>query len=229
MAKRLMEIDALRGLAVGLMVLYHLAFDGWFMEVWNLNMGQWWIEAGGMFVRFTFLILVGVSVVLSSRDFKGQLKRGALVFAGGMLMTLGSFIFVRDYTIWFGILHMIGVSIPIVYLFKGRPWLASFMALLIVALFIMINGAMLDTPWLVWLGFPYLGFASLDYFPLIPWLALPLFGISIGHWVYGKRKPTPLKLLAEVPGLTWMGQRAFAIYLIHQPVIISVLWLYKLI
>ncbi|MFT7183755.1 MAG: putative membrane protein [Oceanicoccus sp.] len=224
--KRLSEIDALRGLAVALMVLYHFAFDGTFMGVWDFNMYSWWVELGGTFVRFTFLGLVGVSVVLSSRNFTGQLKRGAMVFGFGALITLATLIVIPEYAVWFGILHLIGVSIPLVRLFKGHPWIAAATAIWVVRMGEILSGTFAATPWLLWLGIPPAGFASVDYFPIFPWLAVPLIGLSLGHWVYGERKSTPLKILTEVPGLTWMGRYALAIYVIHQPVIIAGFWVY---
>lgn len=227
MVKRLLEIDAFRGLAVALMVLYHFAFDGWFMGVWPFDMQQWWVILGGMFVRFTFLALVGVSVVLSSRDFNGQLKRGAIVFGFGALITLATLIFIPDYAVWFGILHLIGLSIPLVRLLKGHPWVAAAVALWIAGMGEVIAGTFAPVPWLLWLGIPPAGFSSVDYFPVFPWLALPFMGLAIGHWVYEKRKPTPLKVLAEVPGLTWLGKHALIIYLVHQPVLIAGFWVYS--
>jgi uncharacterized membrane protein len=228
-AKRLSEIDALRGLAVALMVLYHFAFDGWFMNVWGFNMHQWWVDLGGVFVRFTFLGLVGVSVVLSSRNFEGQLKRGAAVFGFAALITLATLIFIPEHAVWFGILHLIGVSIPLVRLAKGRPWIAVAVAAWIAGMGEVISGTFASSPYLLWLGIPPAGFLSVDYFPVFPWLAVPFAGLAIGHWVYDKRKPTPLKVLDKVPGLSWMGRHALAIYLIHQPVIIGGFYLYTLI
>ncbi len=226
MSKRLVEIDALRGLAVFLMAVYHFAFDGWFMGLWDLDLNNWPMYTLGMFVRFVFLGLVGVSIVLSSRDFGAQVKRGAYIFALGMILTIGTAIITPGYTIWFGILHMIGVSIPIVSLFKGRPRLALFTALFIWLSKFFIQGKTINSSALLWLGIKYPGFASLDYFPLIPWLTVPLVGIAVGHYLYGKRQATKLKVLAKIPGLTWLGRHALLVYMIHQPAILSFLYLW---
>jgi len=227
MRKRLSEIDALRGLAVALMVVYHFLFDGMFMGLWELNLNHWILEFLGLFVRTSFLGLVGVSVVLSSRDFWGQFKRGAVIIGMGAVITLATLVVVPDMAIWFGILHFIGFSIPIARLFKGRPWLAAATAIFMAGLSVVIGGAMIDSSWLLWMGIPPVGFVSLDYFPLIPWLALPLAGVTVGHWIYGKKQATRMELLAKVPGLTWAGKRALAIYMIHQPVILAGLWVYS--
>lgn len=227
MRKRLTEIDALRGLAVALMVVYHFLFDGSFMGLWEMNFHHWFIELIGLFVRTSFLGLVGVSVVLSSRNFWGQFKRGAMIFTMGMLVTAATLIVVPEMAIWFGILHFIGFSIPLLRLFKGKPWIAAATALCIAGLYGVIQGTLIDSPWLLWLGIPPVDFMSLDYFPLIPWLSLPLAGVAVGHWIYGKKQATRMELLAKIPGLTWMGKRALAIYMIHQPVILAGLWVYS--
>ena len=66
------------------------------------------------------------------------------------------------------------------------------------------------------LGFPYPGFRSSDYFPLLPWFFLYLCGYFLGGIVAAHpRWQRPLT--RNVPALGAVGRKALPIYLIHQP------------
>lgn len=81
MRGRLIEIDALRGLAIALMLGYHFLFDLVWLDFVDMDLrsGLWSVLART--VLSVFLLLVGVSVALSRRGFKGQLARGAKILA----------------------------------------------------------------------------------------------------------------------------------------------------
>src|SRR5262245_9611050 len=117
--RRLWEIDALRGVAIIMMVIYHLMWDLYFFAVLPniaLQVGFW-----KYFQRTTatlFLTLVGVSLVVSNMrerqanpgqriPFRKFLERGARIFGWGMVISL----VVRIAGIGkidFGVLHLIG-------------------------------------------------------------------------------------------------------------------------
>ena len=210
--KRLHEIDALRGIAIVAMLLFHFLFDLDFLGVLQLDLfeGAWLVFA--RITQFLFLGLVGASVAFSSRGFQGQLKRGAIIFSLGMLVTLVTWIFSPENFVKFGVLHFIGVAVPLVLLFKGKPLLA-----LIAAFFAFLWGEWLltlsvSTPWLFAFGLKAPGFNSLDYFPIFPWLAVPLVGLVIGEW-YKKNQPQVLRPLGQISPLTWLGKHSLWIYL----------------
>src|SRR3989344_4664048 len=124
--KRYPELDALRGIAVWMMVLYHLLFDlayfyGWQIPIYD---GGWRIFARA--AAILFLLLVGICFVISweraSRlavlaprhdtfwnTYKKYLRRGLFIFAGGMVISLVTKIFAGDMYVRFGVLHLIGV------------------------------------------------------------------------------------------------------------------------
>ncbi|MEK9159622.1 MAG: heparan-alpha-glucosaminide N-acetyltransferase [Patescibacteria group bacterium] len=224
MTVRLMEIDALRGLAILCMVLFHAAYDAMMLGMLDFEPYGWPLIIFVRAVQFLFLGLVGVSVALSGRGFAGQARRGAWIFCAGMLVTLATWIFFPTEFVRFGVLHLIGVSVPIVALFKERRVLAVCMALASFFVGQVLSGMTVERGWLFWLGLREAGFASLDYFPIFPWIAAPLVGLVVGEWVYRGRQPTRLAVLAKLPGLTAMGRHSLAIYLLHQPVLYFTLW-----
>jgi uncharacterized membrane protein len=61
--------------------------------------------------------------------------------------------------------------------------------------------------------------------PLAPWSAAVFIGIALGHLLARKRF-APLSPLAYAPQwLRWLGRHSLVIYLVHQPVLLGVLWL----
>ena len=111
---RLPIIDALRGLAVAQMIVYHFIYDlnhfGWVQL--QMKADQPWLGWRTAIVT-QFLLLVGVSLVLRMsfkpglRDF---LRRWAEVAAAAALVSLGSWLVFGPRFIWFGILHFIALA-----------------------------------------------------------------------------------------------------------------------
>ena len=81
--------------------------------------------------------------------------------------------------------------------------------------------------WFVWLGWRPEGYGAVDYFPIFPWFGVVLLGIAIGNFVYsreGRRFALPdLGAWFPMNLLQWLGKRSLFIYLIHQPIMFSLL------
>lgn len=220
--KRLIEIDALRGFAVLCMIAFHVLMDGLLLDYWQFDPYQGWSLVLVRMGQFLFLGLVGVSIFLSQRRFKGQFLRGAKIFACGMLVTGATYLMFPDHYVRFGVLHLIGLSVPLLVLLKGREGCGLFLAAL-------IFGASYGFPevgtwWTIPLGLPPVHFSSLDYFPVFPWMAVPLVGLWVASKVYAGGRETVFKGFAKVPGLVWLGRHSLAVYLLHQPVLYFSLW-----
>ena len=235
---RFWEIDGLRGLMIVLMVVYHLIFDLAFFGALNFNLDNiiWRWFAG--FIAGSFLLLVGISLTLSAhrrqnQTFRHHLKRGAFIFGGGLLITLVTYILTPDLAIVFGILHLIGLAIVIAYPFlnfKFGNLIGGFVAIIAGIYLSQFN---VDFPWLIWLGLTPADFASLDYYPLLPWVGIVLIGIALGNIFYpqGQRK---LKIADRsgyevVKNLSFFGRHSLLIYLLHQPILIAILMLTNLV
>ena len=67
------------------------------------------------------------------------------------------------------------------------------------------------------LGFPFPGFKSSDYFPVIPWMFLYLCGYFFNE-IFRRHDTWKAAARHKVPVLSAIGSRTIWIYLLHQPV-----------
>jgi uncharacterized membrane protein len=85
------------------------------------------------------------------------------------------------------------------------------------------KGLAVRSDWLLPLGIPGPSFSSFDYFPLIPWLGIFLIGAVLGKRIYAsKRGLLPWPLPATFVNAA--GRHSLLIYIVHQPVIMGVLY-----
>ena len=233
MKKRIWELDAFRGLCILGMVAVHLVFD--LVVLYRVipvtlpslfNFMQLW---GGVL----FLVISGISVTLGRRN----LRRGLVVLGAGAavsavtvamhLMGLAD----RSIIIYFGVLQCLGTCMLLWSLLKKlpSPLLITAAAVMIAAGLYLMRTVLVDHPWLIWLGFLYPGFSTADFFPLLPHLGFFLLGAVLGRLLYPKKQ----SLFPKVdPGnglirfLSACGRLSLPIYMLHQPVINGLVWLF---
>lgn len=237
MDERYAEIDLLRTLAIVCMIVYHAAFDLAFFHDFPLDP-----TAGGWFLlqRFTvnvFLFVVGASFAISYGNMERSgvgtwaflikyAKRALFLLACATGISVVTFLFIGDAWIRFGALHLIGTAIlllPLLMPLREGTAVIGAGILMLSLLLPRSSGSILLLP----LGVPPLSFVSVDYLPLIPWMAPILFGTALGNALYNRRL-----LRHRLPEHRWItlialpGRHALAIYLLHQPVILALLWLF---
>ncbi len=228
--KRFWEIDFLRGIAIILMICFHIAYDLKYFELLNfdINSTPWTIFRISIFSLF--FLLVGISLSIGKergKQFKNYFKRGLKVFFWGMIITLVSYIFMRQGFVFFGVLHFIGLSIILAYPFLRFTYLNLLFAVPIIVLGFYLFSISFDFQWLLWIGLKPNGFYTVDYFPLLPYFSIILIGIFLGKKLYPntmrafKLKDSPTSVFVKF--IDFLGKKSLVIYLIHQPVIIGVL------
>lgn len=237
--ERYWEIDFLRGTAVIMMVIFHFLFD---LALFTSLQVQIYAGFWFWFARITasiFLVLVGISLTISHNRMQEEkkivfpkfLKRGAKIFCYGLLITIITWIFFPQEFIVFGVLHFIGISIIIAFPFI--KWKKRNLALAAILVFsgIFLQGFSFDFSGLLWLGFMPKGFTTFDYFPLLPWFGAILMGIFAGNTLYPKAKRKfRIKELGKkffAKQLCWLGRHSLAIYFLHQPILIAIIFALK--
>ena len=231
---RLWEIDALRGLAVVLMIFFHLMWDLQYFGLYQGNVldrpWQWFARSIGS----TFIFVMGASLTLSYHragsavSWVKYLRRGGQIFGWGLVITVATYFFIGNEFVVFGILHLIGLSIVLAYPFLRWPqWVSLVVGLAVIGLGIYVDTLVVASPWLIWLGIRQAGRSMADYYPLLPWFAPALLGVFVGRTFYeqGRRSFVlpDLSRVAPLTGLRFLGQHSLLIYLVHQPVLIGVL------
>jgi len=234
--ERLWEIDALRGVAIVMMVVYHLLWDlaslGGYDITLRSGFWSWWqIVTASLFTG-----LVGLSLTLSySRERQSHptgslwskyVLRGLTVFTWGLVIGVVTYLALgTGYYVRFGILHLIGLSIILAYPFLRFRWFNLVLGVVLIALGPLIQGLRLDLPTLEWIA-PTPG-SGVDYAPLIPWFGRVLIGIFLGNTFYpgGQRRFSlpDLGHNALIMPLRLLGENSLLIYLIHQPILLATL------
>jgi uncharacterized membrane protein len=246
-ARRIQLIDAARGLSILLMVAYHTGYDLVAADLmpaetlYNPLLNVLEPLFAGLFVA-----LSGVS----ARYARDNRRRGLRVLGCALLVTLvtglmpaalgakaahtwiskGVFYELARAPISFGILHCLGLCMvlcgdPADWTDKmprrAQPFLFGGLFALCYLLFPVQGALFSGIPYLEMLGFIGPRYRAPDYFPLLPWFFLYLFGVWAGghiksgdfpRWFYETR----------VPVLPVVGRRTLLIYMLHQPVIYGV-------
>lgn len=235
---RFWEIDLLRGLAIVAMVFFHLMWDLWFFGLTDQNIASARWQAFARSIGSTFIFVMGLSLALTAyrlrmrdRSFaRWALRRSAIVFAYGMVISAATFLFVGSGWVRFGILHHAGAAIVFSILFVDLRWWIN----MLLGAGVLVIGAYLNTlsapiPWLIPIGVVSPGVIMVDYYPLLPWFGMALLGIAAGKALYpkGQRRFAMPDLSASAPirALGLMGRHSLLIYLVHQPILIGALLL----
>jgi uncharacterized membrane protein len=234
--ERIWEIDFLRGLSIILMVGYHALFDlSEFSGVKKLlgvsiNLADAGWSAAQYFFAGLFIVLSGISSTLS----RGNARRALKILVVSVAVTAVTCVFDSSSAIWFGILQCLGVSILLYGLAfeKAGPVACALGGAAVIglraALPLLTGGAAIRFDWLLPFGIHSPEFSSYDYFPLIPWFGVFLAGAALGKSVYApKRSLIPGRL--PVTFVNFAGRHSLLIYIVHQPMIMGVLYVLGLV
>jgi uncharacterized membrane protein len=239
-AERFWEIDLLRGIAILMMITYHLLFDLNYFGAYATDLNSLPALLFLYPIGTLFLLLVGISLTLSYGRVKNTvtlnqlrikyLKRGGENFGLGLLITLATWIYPHNGFIVFGVLHCIGVSILLAYPFIRFRTPALIIGGACIAIGVLLLATVtVGFPWLLWLGVVPKQFSTLDYFPLLPWFGVVLIGIFLGNSLYQNNSRTfALKDYSRSTVsrfLCFLGRYSLIIYLLHQLIIVGILYL----
>lgn len=235
---RIGHLDVLRGVALVAMAVYHFAWDLEFfgyIEGGTTGAGGWKMFARA--IAGSFLFLAGVSLVLGHTPQlrpRAFLNRFARIAGAALVISVATWFAVPDAFIFFGILHSIAAASLIGLLFLKVP---APVTLLVAALVFLApdyaRAPLFDTPALWWVGLSTVRVLSNDYVPLLPWLAPFLMGMALTRIALRNGWLAPLA--GQEPGQVWTkalafgGRHSLAIYLIHQPVLIALVYVASLV
>jgi len=237
-APRFWEVDSARGIAVIMMIVYHIFFDINFLQVVSIPLTSLAFQLFLYPIGSLFLLIVGISLVLSFQiyekkhqrmpPFSKYFWRGVFLFLLALMITFITWIYPHKGYIVFGVIHCISISVILSYWFISRPTLSLFVGGLIIVLGVLFTQVTVESPVFFWLGLRSAGFYSLDYFPLCPWFGVVLIGLFAGTRLYPnlQKKYQRSQIIPTLAyPFVFLGKHALLIYIIHQPVIYGVLYL----
>ena len=224
------RLDALRGVAIVWMAVFHFCFDlnhfGFWSPRQSFTADPFWTAQRTAIVSL-FLFCAGFAQALAldaGQSWPRFWKRWAQVAACALLVSLGSaWMFPRSW-IFFGVLHGMAVMLVVARLaapLGGWLWPAGAVA---VALPFAVQHPLFDSRYLSWIGLVTHKPLTEDYVPVLPWLGVMLWGVAAGRWALRHRRAW---LVGEVPRalrpLATLGRWSLSFYMVHQPLLIGAL------
>ena len=238
--KRIEPLDEIRGICVLCMVCYHSFYvlGTQFGVEWGLKFYTFFLPAQPVFAAI-FILIAGICSRLS-RDVK---KRGLLLTVIAICITLVTVLLLpalgfQDMQVWFGVLHLLAASTLLFALLKKVFDKLPALAGVVVCLALFFLFAPVSQGYLGMFGFhvdlpeglyqtnalAFLGFYnrdtffSWDYFPLLPYLFLFLFGSFMGKFMEKEDHVPEFGYKKHMVPFGFLGRHALPIYLLHVPV-----------
>lgn len=240
-SKRAYFFDELRGLSIILMIIYHAAFDLVYIFGIRFDLLDTPLV---MFLRNLFAALFIFISGISTNYSRSNIKRGMKYLVFGFAVSIITFLFAKQALVSFGILHLIGVAVLLSVILKNplskipAKWGAIIFFVLFILSFRVQTGTfglwnlinfklpqmLYENGFMFILGFPSKSFFSADYFPLLPWIFIFLCGLLFGRYVKENKLPE-FFYKKHIPFLDFVGTHTLLIYILHQPIIIGIMYL----
>ena len=249
---RIHFLDEVRGLDILLMVIFHGFYTlGWLLDI---SLGRelfLFFAPVEPFFAGLFIFICGISSYIYHTKWRRGLLQLGISFGVSLVMA----VFMPSQMIWFGILHLLAVSILIFALLRPLlekiPPLVGLLACMLLltvcwslpfhdgfrygSLFgirglwtVRLPQSVIDNVWLYPLGLGKAPGPAADYFPILPWLFCFLGGSFVGRWAKEGRFPAWM-YRSRARWLSWFGKHTLIIYIVHQPVIygagLTIQWL----
>lgn len=238
-SKRYLLIDAIRGLAITNMVIFHFLYDVYI--IYGKNTAWYslpYIHVWQQAICWTFIFVSGFVWQLGM---KNNFRRGIFFNICGLMISLITWRMIPTEAIRFGILNFMGctvlLTIPLHNMIrKMMPKTGIILSFTIFILskniqrgylgigetiFLTLPRALYNIKVLTPFGFPYSGFKSSDYFPIFPWIFLFFTGYYF-YFIFERHDLWKKIAYIKIPILSKFGGKTIWIYLIHQPICMAI-------
>ncbi|MCX8163153.1 MAG: DUF1624 domain-containing protein [Candidatus Micrarchaeota archaeon] len=233
---RIEQLDALRGIGIAAVVLYHIFFDLHFFSLTSIDPNVGLLALLGRGAASLMIIIVGASLVLSYERVKNlpfleltkkYFTRAAKLFLVALLISLVSYIFYPEGWIIWGIIHFISFAVFFCSFFARFDKINLILAILSIIIGFIIKNIETNNILLFVLGYRY-PIYTLDYFSIFPWIGLVFLGMFLGKKIYIEKKfSLAKKELWAQKYFAILGRHSLSIYLLHQIPIIGIILILK--
>lgn len=226
-------LDLLRGIAIIAMVVFHVAWDLYYFGYSSVDVTTvpGWVVFQKAILS-SFLLLVGMGLVLGHGEgvrWRAFWRRWAFLVVAALLTTAGTYWMFPDYFVFFGVLHAIALfSLMALPFLRLRWWATALVGVAVIAVNFAFNDPVFEQRWLAWIGFWPNSPPTSDVVPVFPWFGVVLLGVALMRVILASPLSGGISSWrSDVPlakGVAWLGRWSLPFYLLHQPVIIGVLY-----
>ncbi|MDO5733379.1 MAG: heparan-alpha-glucosaminide N-acetyltransferase domain-containing protein [Eubacteriales bacterium] len=243
--QRALEIDLIRGIALFLMLLDHLAFDlRYFLNCDGLAFvdSSFFLDIVRPSVLVFFLLASGISTAFSRSDLIHARRIGIAAIGLSLVSFAVEAILQLGFIIYFNVLHVICLALLLRALFAQLFARLGRIGMDLCLIFVSGLFAVYISQYQTLENYSFLslilGFRSdslpemADYLSLFPWAIFIYLGALIGDLYYPKSESEKGYLISsQKPAafFIWLGQYPLWVYLIHQPIFLAIVYLLKLI
>ena len=228
MAERFDRLDALRGVAIVWMAVFHFCYDLNYFGFIRQNFYTdplWTTQRSCIVSLFLFCAGLGQAVAMEqSQSWQRFWRRWGQIAGCAVLVSIGSSLMFPRSWISFGILHGIAAMLILARLLaplRGGLWIAGLAALLLPHV---VQHPFFDSRWTNWVGLVTRKPVTEDFAPVLPWLGVVLWGLAAGRWVLAHRRGWLAGSLPRAAApLATLGRWSLSFYMLHQPVLIGAL------
>lgn len=229
---RNLSVDICRTLAIILMIVFHFIFDLKFVGFVDVDIpdGLGWKQFRWLIISIFFLCF-GASLAFAYANVfsvKKYVKRTTKIALAALIISAVTYFYMPQNWIFFGVLHFFVLASVVSLPFIRRPKVSLAIGVTIIG----VGMAQIIPhrwPWdVLFLG--QLPRYTNDFIALFPWLGMVFVGIGLGHAKWLNNDPFKSISFIQIHQmwLTYPGRHSLLIYLIHQPIIISILLAVKM-
>ncbi|MFT3955914.1 MAG: heparan-alpha-glucosaminide N-acetyltransferase [Piscinibacter sp.] len=224
--ERFDRLDALRGVAIVWMAVFHFCYDLNYFRFIQQNFYTdplWTQQRIAIVSLFLFCAGLGQAVAVEQgQSWPRFWRRWAQIAGCALLVSAGSALMFPRSWISFGILHGIALMLVLARLLaplRGGLWLLGLVAIMLPQL---VQHPFFDSRWTNWVGLITRKPVTEDYAPILPWLGVMLWGLAAGRWALAHRRRWFTGALARpLAPLAVLGRWSLSFYMVHQPVLIG--------
>ncbi len=230
---RIELLDLVKAFAIIGVVIYHFMFDLRLLGFVNVDVTVH--PAWVFFARTlsgTFLGLVGFGLVFSHYNsivWNRFWRRFIIIFISAIGITIATFFFFPDMFVYFGILHAIAFFSLMALPFLRAPiWLLLLAIFFVLGLPFWFSSAIFNEKIYSFIGLWQMPPSTADLVPIFPSFGLTLIGILLARLLI---KYNLVERLSDiilqgklVKFLAKIGRLSLIIYLLHQPILLAILY-----
>ena len=224
------RVDTWRGTASILMIFYHFCYDLNYLQIilFDFYHTPFWLGLRLLIVTL-FVGIAGISLHFATVNgicLPKLIQRTMILFSCALLISLISWFLFQKRFIFFGILHFMTVASLLGLLFRKQFWLNLIGGSGLLLAGITVQHPIFNHAWFQWLGLMTYKPPTEDYVPLLPWFGIILLGMALGQYGLTYHQAYLYRTSSNRWNVTlaWLGRHSLLIYLLHQPLLLGILW-----